>query len=87
MGVTEYFYKHFTGIKIKKANQLRFLNDIKWKYIYTLNIDTGIEESDYGKYFIRIKSLMNDWNMKEKRNSIKFIVMQIVLLNRAIIMK
>lgn len=46
MGVSDYFYAHFIGIKINKMNQLRFLNEINWEYLYTLNIDTGIEDSD-----------------------------------------
>ena len=44
-GVIEYYLKNFTRVKINKPQQLRFLNDIKWPYIYTLNIDTGIEDS------------------------------------------
>lgn len=44
-GVIDYYLKNFTGVRIKKPQQLRFLNDIKWPYVYTLNIDTGIEDS------------------------------------------
>lgn len=50
MGVSKYFYEHFTGVKIKNANQLRFLNEIDWQYIYTLNIDTGIENSNRDRW-------------------------------------
>lgn len=49
-GVSSYFQEHFEGVKIRKVNQLRFLNEINWQYIYTLNIDTGIEDSDKGKW-------------------------------------
>lgn len=48
--VSRYFYEHFTGVKIKDDTQLRFLNSIDWEYIYTLNIDTGIENSDYERW-------------------------------------
>lgn len=44
-GVIDYLLKNFTGVRINNTQQLRFLNDIKWPYIYTLNIDTGIEDS------------------------------------------
>ena len=44
-GVIDYYLKNFTGVRINNPQQLRFLNDIKWPYIYTLNIDTGIEDS------------------------------------------
>lgn len=44
-GVIDYYLKNFTGVRINKPQQLRFLNDIKWPYVYTLNIDTGIEDS------------------------------------------
>lgn len=50
MGVSQYFNEHFTGVKIKNDTQVRFLNSIDWDYIYTLNIDTGIENTDYGKW-------------------------------------
>lgn len=50
MGVSDYFYEHFTGVKINKVNQLRFLNEINWQYIYTLNIDTGIENSNQARW-------------------------------------
>ena len=43
--IVDYFLKNFTGVKINKPHQLRFLNEINWPYIYTLNIDTGIEDS------------------------------------------
>lgn len=49
-GVSDYFYEHFTGVKIDKINQLRFLDEIDWQYIYTLNIDTGIENSNREKW-------------------------------------
>ena len=45
-GISDYFHEHFLGVKINKTNQLRFLNEIDWPYIYTLNIDTGIEDSN-----------------------------------------
>lgn len=44
-GIIDYYLDNFTGVKIDKPQQLRFLNDIKWPYMYTLNIDTGIEDS------------------------------------------
>lgn len=44
-GVIDYYLNNFTGVRINKPQQLRFLNDIKWPYVYTLNIDTGIEDS------------------------------------------
>lgn len=46
LGVSDYFYTHFTDVNINKPSQLRFLNEIDWSYIYTLNVDTGIEDSD-----------------------------------------
>lgn len=46
-GISNYFYEHFTGVKINRVNQLRFLREIDWEYVYTLNIDTGIEDSDH----------------------------------------
>jgi hypothetical protein len=45
-GVSRYFDEHFMGVKIKGDLKLRFLNSIDWEYIYTLNIDNGIENSD-----------------------------------------
>ncbi len=50
MGVSRYFDEHFMGVKIKEGSKLRFLNSIDWEYIYTLNIDNGIENSDRGKW-------------------------------------
>lgn len=50
--VSKYFYDHFTGVKINKYNQLRFLNEIDWEYIYTLNIDNGIESSNRERWEI-----------------------------------
>lgn len=44
--VIEYFYQHFTGIKFTGENKKKFLNEIDWSYVYTLNIDTAIENSD-----------------------------------------
>ncbi len=44
-GVIDYYLKNFTGVRINNPQQLCFLNNIKWPYIYTLNIDTGIEDS------------------------------------------
>lgn len=41
--ITNYFYQHFTGIKFTGVNKKKFLSDIPWSYIYTLNIDTAIE--------------------------------------------
>lgn len=48
--ITDYFHSHFTDVKINKAYQLRFLNEIDWEYIYTLNVDTGIEDSDRNRW-------------------------------------
>lgn len=45
-GVSQYFNDHFMGVKIKDEFKLRFLNSIDWEYIYTLNIDNGIENSN-----------------------------------------
>lgn len=50
MGVSRYFDEHFMGVKIKEESKLRFLNGINWEYIYTLNIDNGIENSDRGRW-------------------------------------
>lgn len=44
--VIDYFYRHFTGIKFSGINKKKFLNEIDWSYVYTLNIDTAIENSD-----------------------------------------
>lgn len=49
-GIAQYFYDHFTGVKIKEGSQEAFLNQIDWEYIYTLNIDTGIENSDLERW-------------------------------------
>lgn len=43
--IVDYFITNFTGVRINKTQQLRFLNEIQWPYVYTLNIDTGIEDS------------------------------------------
>lgn len=43
--INDYCRKNFTSVRIKKAHQLNFLNGIDWPYVYTLNIDTGIEDS------------------------------------------
>ena len=43
--INKYFYESFTGVRFKGENKKRFLNEIKWPYIYTLNIDTAIESS------------------------------------------
>lgn len=48
--ISTYFHDHFTNVKINRTNQLRLLNEIDWEYIYTLNIDTGIENSDREKW-------------------------------------
>lgn len=50
MGVSNYFYEHFTGVRIEKNSQLRFIEEIEWQYIYTLNIDTGIENTNKNKW-------------------------------------
>lgn len=49
--ILEYFYENFTGIKFIGINKKKFLNEISWPYVYTLNIDTAIESSD------------NDWEV------------------------
>lgn len=46
MGVSRYFDEHFMGVKINEGSKLRFLNSIDWEYMYTLNIDNGIENSN-----------------------------------------
>lgn len=48
--IARYFHEHFTGIRINKVNQLRFINEINWEYVYTLNIDTGIEDTNKDKW-------------------------------------
>lgn len=49
--VKDYFLDNYTGIKFPLNNKSRFLNEIEWDYIYTLNIDTAIENSS------------NDWEV------------------------
>lgn len=44
--ISEYFYQYYTGIKFSGVNKKKFLNDIEWQYVYTLNVDTAIENSD-----------------------------------------
>lgn len=44
--IVDYFYKNFTGVEFIGINKNKFLNEIAWPYIYTLNIDTAIESSD-----------------------------------------
>ena len=34
----------------EKNSQLRFIEEIEWQYIYTLNIDTGIENTNKNKW-------------------------------------
>lgn len=46
--VKDYYYKNYTSVNIENQKQLNFLNEIKWSYVYTLNIDTGIEDSKKG---------------------------------------
>lgn len=48
--VTDYFLNHFTGVRIESENKRNLLNKIKWEYIYTLNIDNGIESTAYGEW-------------------------------------
>lgn len=48
--IKDYFYNNFTGIKLNRVNQLRFLDEIDWNYIYTLNIDTTIEDSNHNRW-------------------------------------
>ena len=43
--IKDYFFNHFTQVKIKDESLKRFLNQIKWDYVYTLNIDNSIEET------------------------------------------
>ncbi|MBM6972152.1 SIR2 family protein, partial [Mordavella massiliensis] len=49
--ITDYFFDNFTGIKFTGVNKRKFLNEISWPYVYTLNVDTAIEASD------------NDWEV------------------------
>lgn len=44
--ICNYFYNSFTNIKFSGVNKEKFLNYINWPYIYTLNIDTAIENSN-----------------------------------------
>lgn len=44
--ISAYFYQYYTGIKFSGVNKKKFLNDIEWDYVYTLNVDTAIESSD-----------------------------------------
>ncbi len=71
MGVSEYFYEHFTGVKIKNDTQVRFLNDINWEYIYTLNIDTGIENTGKWEIFYPNKDFDEYINYGEKKKLYK----------------
>ena len=43
--VRDYFFNHFTQVKIVDESLKRFLNSIKWECVYTLNIDNAIEET------------------------------------------
>ncbi|MCM1188857.1 MAG: SIR2 family protein [bacterium] len=49
-GVSRYFDDHFMGVKIKGEFKLGFLNSIDWDYIYTLNIDNGIENTNRDRW-------------------------------------
>lgn len=49
-GIKDYFINNYTRVKINKPQQIRFLNEIDWDYIYTLNIDTAIEDTPNGKW-------------------------------------
>lgn len=49
-GIIDYFVSNYTGVLINKTHQLRFLNEIEWDYIYTLNVDTAIEDSKDSKW-------------------------------------
>lgn len=49
-GIIEYYVTNYIGVKLDRPQQKRFLNEIEWPYIYTLNIDTGIEDSDLGRW-------------------------------------
>lgn len=49
-GIKDYFINNYTCVKINKPQQIRFLNEIDWDYIYTLNIDTTIEDIPNGKW-------------------------------------
>ena len=49
--IADYFFDNFTGIKFIGVNKRKFLNEISWPYVYTLNVDTAIESSD------------NDWEV------------------------
>ncbi len=48
--ISEYMYNHFTGIKFDDIIKQQFLNEINWPYVYTLNIDTAIESSNWGNW-------------------------------------
>lgn len=49
--IADYFFDNFTGIKFIGVNKRKFLNEVSWPYVYTLNVDTAIESSD------------NDWEV------------------------
>lgn len=46
-----YFLNHFSDVIIKNEDKLNFLN-IEWPYIYTLNIDDGIEKNSQFSHVI-----------------------------------
>ena len=63
--IIKYFFEHFTGIKFSGIYKDKFINEIKWPYVYTLNIDTAIENSNdnweifYPNYNFIDKSVYN----------------------------
>ena len=48
--VADYFYNHFTQVKIVDESLKRFLNSINWECVYTLNIDNAIEETSKNEW-------------------------------------
>lgn len=71
MGVSQYFHEHFTDVKIKNDTKVRFLNSIGWEYIYTLNIDTGIENTGKWEKFYPNKDFDEYADYGEKKKLYK----------------
>ena len=51
-GIKDYFINNYTHVRINNPRQISFLNEIDWDYIYTLNIDSAIEDIPNGKWEI-----------------------------------
>ena len=51
-GIIDYFINNYTHVRVNKPHQISFLNEIDWDYIYTLNIDSAIEDIPNGRWEI-----------------------------------